>query len=238
MQNAPPLRPFSPAVVARQVAGSQGRLRISLGCEALRIGDEAAFARLMGRLLDAGAVKLTARAGRPVVAELAADVTVEPELAALGGTAERTGPALRLTLPLPEPEAEEAERPQMPPDIRLEGRRLLVADDSATNRLILTEMLAGAGAYVDAADSGRAAVAMALAQDYDLLLLDIAMPGMEGGEALDAIRASGCRTPALAVTANAMAHQIEEYLAGGFDGHLAKPLRHEDLIQRVRGLLA
>ncbi|WP_136683532.1 response regulator [Falsirhodobacter xinxiangensis] len=238
MQNAPPLHPFSPAVVARKVAGDQGRLRVSLGCEAPRIGDEATFARLMTRLLDAGPVKLTARAGRPVIAELEADVAVEPELSALGGAAERTGRMLRLTLPLPEPVVDDVPREQMPPDVRLQGRRFLVADDSATNRLILTEMLAGAGAQVDSADSGRAAVTMALSRDYDLLLLDIAMPGMEGGEALGAIRASGCRTPALAVTANAMAHQIEEYLAGGFDGHLAKPLRHEDLILRVRGLLA
>ncbi|MDH2326446.1 response regulator [Cereibacter sp. SYSU M97828] len=231
------MRPFSPAVIARQVAGGEGRLRVSLGCEASRIGDAQAFARLLTLLLAAGPVKLTARTGQPLVAEVQTDIDAPPEIAALGGTAERKGTVLRLILPFAEPMADEVPHEALPPDLRLRGRRFLVADDSATNRLILTEMLTGAGAQVDAADSGRSAVTMALEREYDLLLLDIAMPGMEGGEALEAIRASGCRTPALAVTANAMAHQIEEYLAGGFDGHLAKPLRHEDLILRVRGLL-
>lgn len=230
---------FSPATVARSAAGADGgNLRTSLGSEAARIGDEAAFSRLIRAMLDTGgAVRLTARPGRAVVAELRGTADVEATVQVLGGVTEAAGGTMRAILPLAEsPHALGTDDP--PRDTRLEGLRLLVADDSATNRLVLSEMLRGGGARVALAEDGPQAVEAALADRFDLLLLDIAMPGMDGTEALAAIRRGGITVPAIAVTANAMAHQVEEYLACGFASHLAKPLRREDLILKIAGLIA
>lgn len=224
---------FSPAASARRVAPPDAVLRISLGCEGLRMGDEPGFAALLLRMIAAGPVRLSAR--QSVVIDGTADADAARLAEAMGGTVTQGAGTTRIALPFPQIETSEVAR-ACPLDTRLVGLRLLVADDSATNRLVLSEMLAAAGAEVSTAESGFAAVALAGRSRFDLLLLDISMPGMEGVEALAAIRAGGCTTPALAVTANAMAHQIAEYIAGGFDGHLAKPLRQDDLVARVAGL--
>lgn len=129
--------------------------------------------------------------------------------------------------------------------LSLAGVRLLAADDSATNRLVLSEMLKSSGATIMLATNGAEAVAewQRLANagtPADVLLLDIAMPVLDGIGALTSIRAqggAGCRVPALAITANAMAHQVAEYEAAGFDAHLSKPFRQEDLLRAITTLL-
>lgn len=229
---------FSPALVARRAAAEEaGNLRTSLGTEAERIGDADAFAGMIrGMLAAGGIVKLTARPGRAVVAEMRGVADIAASVDLLGGALEERAGVLRAILPLME--AQRADIPEEPSlDLRLTGCRLLVADDSATNRLVLSEMLRSGGAEVSLADCGPEAVRLAAEGTFDLLLLDIAMPGMDGIEALAAIRTQGIRVPAVAVTANAMDHQVEEYLACGFASHLAKPLRREDLIRNVAGLI-
>jgi len=77
---------------------------------------------------------------------------------------------------------------------------------------------------------------------FDLLLLDISMPVMDGVTALQGIRereaAAGCpETPAIAFTANAMAHQVTEYIMNGFDTHVSKPFRMEDLTRAIGSLV-
>lgn len=150
------------------------------------------------------------------------------------------GTTVSLTLPAP---AAPAARPQTdateagePPD--LAGLRILVADDNRTNRVILQRMLDGLGATVTVCEDGQAAVAAYQPGAFDLLLLDIAMPGLDGPGALNAIRAheraaGTAPVPALAVTANAMRHQITEYLAAGFAGHLPKPFRKAGLASEI-----
>lgn len=122
--------------------------------------------------------------------------------------------------------------------VDLNGLRVLVADDNRTNRRILDGMLRGLGLEVTLVEDGKAAVAAFLPGAYDLLLLDIAMPDLDGTEALALIRGregvtGAAPVPALAVTANAMQHQVDQYLAAGFCGHVAKPFRKAALAEAI-----
>jgi len=116
----------------------------------------------------------------------------------------------------------------------LSSLRVLVADDNRTNRYILNTMLSGFGVSVTLAEDGQSALDTYRPGAFDLMLLDISMPVLDGVGALAAIRAREREAgyppaPALAVTANAMQHQVDEYLASGFDGHIAKPFRRSTL---------
>jgi PAS domain S-box-containing protein len=120
--------------------------------------------------------------------------------------------------------------------------RALVADDNATNRLLMGKFLdrLGIGAHIVAC--GRDAVQAAAEEDFDLLLLDISMPDMTGIEVLADIRAADAaagrpRRPAIAVTANAMHHQVVEYLAAGFDGHVGKPIDPDVLAAGIEAVI-
>ncbi|WP_209426515.1 PAS domain S-box protein [Pararhodobacter sp. SW119] len=120
----------------------------------------------------------------------------------------------------------------------LGGVRVLVADDNMTNRRILDGMLRSLGLSVTLVDDGRAALEAFRPGKFDLLLLDIAMPELDGIEALARIRvreraAGSTPVPAIAVTANAMQHQVAEYLAAGFVGHVAKPFRKAALAEEI-----
>jgi PAS domain S-box-containing protein len=114
------------------------------------------------------------------------------------------------------------------------GLRVLVADDNPVNRMVMEGLLEQFGAAVTLADGGETAVERRFEGDFDVLLLDISMPGMDGVDALRAIRRGeaqrGLRMPpALAVTANAMPDQIAAYLQAGFVGHVAKPIGRDML---------
>lgn len=160
------------------------------------------------------------------------------------------GTRVKVTLPL----AEAGEAPRARDEVEAEpdlsalvGRRLLVADDNVTNRLVLAEMLAHTGAVIALVENGQEAVsawrrAEAEGQAFDVLLLDITMPVQDGLSALMEIRRieaerGGAKVPAVAVTANAMPNQVADYIMGGFDTHLAKPFKRRDLLHAIRSLL-
>ena len=115
------------------------------------------------------------------------------------------------------------------------GARILVADDSRANRMLIRRMLEQLGATVVVASDGEEAVILASAGGFDMLLLDIQMPGLSGVEVIKALRAGDLAAEglklgfAVAVTANVFEDQVEGYLAEGFDACLAKPLRLDDL---------
>lgn len=103
-------------------------------------------------------------------------------------------------------------------------RRVLVVDDVALNRELFLEMLAQHGCEVDLAADGEEAVACVQRQAYDLVLMDVHMPVMDGMAAARAIRALGfAGLPILALTASGTPEQVESCLAAGMDGHLLKP---------------
>ncbi len=109
----------------------------------------------------------------------------------------------------------------------LEGLRILVVEDNATNRLIATRMLESLGAIVETANDGAEGVEAAERATFDLIFMDVQMPILDGVEATRRIRrlaGPAARTPIVAMTANVMKYQVSEYLAAGMDGAIAKPL--------------
>ena len=120
---------------------------------------------------------------------------------------------------------------------------MLVADDNATNCLVLQMMLSRLGAEVTVTNDGAQAVQAWAPGRFDCVLLDIAMPVMDGPTALARIRALEAENglapmPIIAATANVMAHQVAEYLSNGFDSCVAKPISSADLSFTIRSLLS
>ena len=116
--------------------------------------------------------------------------------------------------------------------------RVLAAEDHPTNRLVLKSILALAGIGVVIVDDGVAAVDAYGEAPWDLVLMDIQMPRMDGVNATRAIRRHESehdrrRTPILAVTANVMDEQIREYLEAGIDAVVAKPIDVDALLQKI-----
>ena len=108
---------------------------------------------------------------------------------------------------------------------------------------MLKTLLAPAGVDPVMVADGRQALAAWEAQSWDLILMDIQMPEMNGVEATAAIRRREAetgrpRTPIVAVTANAMTHQLAEYLAAGMDGVVAKPVEIATLFAAMEAALA
>ena len=120
---------------------------------------------------------------------------------------------------------------------RLAGVRVLVADDVSINRTIIETLLQAEGASVDSVADGAAAAEAVLAggrDNYDVVLMDVEMPGMNGREATRQIRAAGCRVPVLGVTAHVAQEEHEASLAAGMDDQVMKPIMREQLVDLVR----
>jgi PAS domain S-box-containing protein len=117
---------------------------------------------------------------------------------------------------------------------RLEGMRLLLAEDNVNNQQIAVELLEAEGAVVQIAGDGSEAVAAVAgaAQPFDAVLMDLQMPEMDGFEATSRIRGwlGQASLPIIAMTANAMASDREACLAAGMDGHVGKPFDLAELI--------
>jgi signal transduction histidine kinase len=126
--------------------------------------------------------------------------------------------------------------PETPVAARASGRplRVLAAEDNAINQLVLRTLLAQVGVEPVVVGDGRAALEAWTREPWDLILMDVQMPVMDGPSAARAIRAAEAAagrpyTPIVALTANAMAHQVEDYAAAGMDGHVAKPIEAASL---------
>jgi len=105
--------------------------------------------------------------------------------------------------------------------------RVLAVDDNPANRAVVTALSGALGVEVATVDSGEAALATLRGAPFDLVLMDINMPGMNGPTALAEIRAGRAGVadvPVVALTAEAMSGDRERYLALGFDGYLTKPI--------------
>jgi PAS domain S-box-containing protein len=123
----------------------------------------------------------------------------------------------------------------------VQDMKVLVVEDNATNRLVARKMLEALGAVVAVAEDGVDGLEAARDGGFDLILMDIQMPVMDGVEATRRIRelaGEPARTPIVGLTANVMAHQRAEYLAAGMDGVVAKPISPADLIAEIARVLA
>ena len=121
-------------------------------------------------------------------------------------------------------------------DIRLRGRILLV-EDGADNQRLLRMQLSEAGASVTSAMDGQVAVNLAAKQKFDLILMDMQMPVMDGYSATIELRRRGLTIPIIALTAYAMAEDREKCLAAGCTAYLSKPVREEKLLTTVHEYL-
>ena len=124
-------------------------------------------------------------------------------------------------------------------DAPLEGLRVLVVDDNATNRLIAVKTLEALGASADMVGSGPAAIEAAPRGGYDLILMDVNMPGMGGIEAARRIRALNApvaKAPIIAHTADVMHHQQGAYVAAGMNGVVSKPFTPGQLLAEIARL--
>ncbi len=120
--------------------------------------------------------------------------------------------------------------------------RILVAEDNTVNQRLLEQLLSNHGHEVAAVADGRRALALLRERQFDVVLMDIQMPGMDGFETTDAIRRaeekSGRHTPIVATTAHAMKGDEERCLAAGMDAYAAKPIKSKKLLELIDSLVA
>lgn len=107
--------------------------------------------------------------------------------------------------------------------------RVLVAEDSHANQMLVKTLLERIGLEVVIAEDGKIALSMVLSESFDLVLMDIQMPNMDGYEATKAIRENGIDVPVVALTAHAMKGDDEKCMAAGCDDYLSKPLDRQKL---------
>ncbi|MDO8408480.1 MAG: ATP-binding protein [Phenylobacterium sp.] len=202
--------------------------------------DEAQQARLFARFAQLDASTTRRHGGTGL------GLAISQELCALmGGTlgvvsTPGSGSVFTLVLPLPrlaeaEPTAEVA---QAAPDNKLGRLRVLAAEDNNVNQVVLRALLAPLGIEPVMVADGAAALAAWETGDWDLVLMDVRMPVMDGLTATREIRArelaqSRRRTPIIGLSADAMAHQVDELLAAGMDHHVSKPID----VTRLYGVL-
>ncbi len=150
------------------------------------------------------------------------------------------GSTFRVVVPLgfaeTAPRAEPA--PVAPPPPSLAGTWILLAEDSPDNQRLIASFLRRAGAVVEVVANGRLALervatAEQASEPFDLVLMDMQMPELDGCEATRALRARGCDLPIVALTAHALPADREECLSAGCNDFLTKPIERAQLLEAV-----
>jgi CheY-like chemotaxis protein len=129
-----------------------------------------------------------------------------------------------------------------PPGVTLPPLRILLAEDSLVNQRLAVAILEKQGHQVTVAGDGQAAMEALRAGPFDLVLMDVEMPTMDGLETAAAIRQRererGGHIPIIAMTAHAMKGDRERCLEAGMDDYVSKPIRTGDLFQKIAEVLA
>ena len=157
------------------------------------------------------------------------------------------GSTFRLILPLPWVRAKSAipaasAQSAAPAPAADSPLRILAAEDNPVNQLVLKTLFAQAGLELAVVENGQEALAAWRRETWDVILMDIQMPVMNGVCATRGIREAELleglgRTPIIGLTANAMSHQVAEYLAAGMDTVVTKPIQVEVLFAELRAVL-
>ena len=129
----------------------------------------------------------------------------------------------------------------MPPFVAVRSLRNLVAEDNRVNQLVVTRLMEKQGHMVTVAASGREAIAALNRDNFDVILMDIHMPEVDGLQATRMIRAreqyTGHHIPIIAVTAFAMKGDAEKCLEAGMDAYIAKPIQATELFLKINQLV-
>ena len=113
----------------------------------------------------------------------------------------------------------------------LKGMKLILVEDSKDNQLLVKHLLEKAGAKVQVADNGFEALEKVAKEDFDVILMDLQMPVMDGYRATAELREAGYKKPIVALTAHALKEEREQCLKSGFDEHICKPVDRQNLIR-------
>ncbi|MFT4886971.1 MAG: signal transduction histidine kinase [Pseudohongiellaceae bacterium] len=117
--------------------------------------------------------------------------------------------------------------------IALTGVTVLVAEDNEVNQFLVRKILEGIGVIVESAENGKVALDLAVVSKYDVILMDVQMPRMNGIEATRQLRDRGCDTPIVALTANNSEFDMSACADAGMSDFLAKPFVQADLIGKI-----
>lgn len=145
-----------------------------------------------------------------------------------------------ITCSLPEPDQTSIDagvKSALPAETVLRGRHILVAEDNPINQQLALEFLQRAGASVDIAETGRHAVASAVEASYDIILMDIHMPQLDGMEATRTLREQGITVPIIAVSADALAERKAAALEAGCNAYVTKPIDFDALLIELAKVL-
>lgn len=151
------------------------------------------------------------------------------------------GSVFTLSVPFEVAAAAPALSPPVPVQLRRAAAtkkklRILIAEDNPANQLVVKGALAKFEADIDIVGDGGAAVEMARLKTYDIILMDVQMPNMDGDEAAERIRklpGEAAKTPIIALTANALSGDKTNLMQGAMDDYLSKPIDFSDLIEKV-----
>ncbi|MES2744028.1 MAG: ATP-binding protein [Bdellovibrionota bacterium] len=130
-----------------------------------------------------------------------------------------------------------ASAPKSTKTLSLEGKRVLIVDDSPDNQFLAARILGKSGAKVETASDGDEGVKAALSSEFDVILMDIQMPKLDGYQAKEALDTLGYQRPIVALTAHAMADERQRTKAAGFAAHLTKPIDGVELLETLASLL-
>ena len=229
--------------VSLRVASEDGAVRIEVTDTGIGF-DEAAKARLFHRFEQAD-VSIRRRFGGTGLGLAICQSLVT----LMGGAIEARstpgeGATFTVTLPLPQaPGAPISEAgPSATPD-ELPGLQVLLAEDHPTNQRVVRLILEAVGVELTVVDNGALALDAFARQRFDLVLMDMQMPEMDGLTATIQLRtlereAGAVRTPVIMLTANALDEHVQASLAAGADLHLSKPLRAAELLDAIAALTA
>jgi CheY-like chemotaxis protein len=116
---------------------------------------------------------------------------------------------------------------------KISGKKILVCEDNAINRLVVNKILSNEHALLTFAKNGLEGVNLAKEENFDLILMDIRMPIMDGLEAARRIRTFNSKIPIIALSANAYEEDIEKSIKAGMSEHLSKPVDKNILVNTI-----
>ncbi len=223
-------------VTASCEPGADGRMWLSLSVKDTGVGvSDAQVEQLFDRFTQADASTTRTFGGTGLGLAISRQLVemMGGEISAFGTPGEGSTFWFQVPLPMADGAEDQAEGEA----VRAIGAaRILMADDAPANRELVSVLLGGMGLTVDTVENGAEAVEAVRQEAYDLVLMDVHMPVMDGLDATRAIRGLGGgigRIPIIALTANVGREQVQTCLEAGMNGHLAKPI---DVNQMARTL--